>query len=211
MGKLFVKKKAFDYFDYFQTCAGFACQAATYLAGALSAFDVAKVPQQVQTMHQIENDADVAKHQMLRALADEFMTPIEREDIIELAQDLDNVVDAIEDVMLRISMLNVKAVPTAAVAFAELIVDGCAELAEAVKEFRHFRKSKTITEHVVRVNTTESKGDKLFFESMHALFAEEPDTHRQVVWMNLYESLEHCLDACEDVADVIESVVMKNT
>ena len=87
-------------------------------------------------MHHIENAADGFRHDMTQVLSHEFIAPIEREDIIELAQDLDNVVDAIDDVMRRIYMFNVQTIRPEAKQFSAIITKCCHALLETIEEFR---------------------------------------------------------------------------
>ncbi|MDR0382267.1 MAG: DUF47 family protein [Oscillospiraceae bacterium] len=211
MGK--VRGEKFDYFAYFHACGRAALGAATYLHETFSAFDPDALTRQVDELHKIENDADGLKHDMLRHLAREFMTPIELEDIISLSQDLDNVVDAIDDVMQRVNMYaaNIQTLRPEMLSFTSLIVRCCRALETALEEFKHFRKSKGIMAQLIEINTIESEGDALFATSMKQLYTEDADMRHVIIWTNIFECLESCLDFCEDVADIIESVIMKNT
>ncbi len=210
MSKL-LRKKDFDYFGYFCTIASSATEAANYLHQSLSDFDRETFPAKMDAMHQIENTADMNRHEMTKQLAHEFITPIEREDIISMAQELDTVVDTIDDLMRRVYMYNVKEIRPEMLEFTALIIKCCSVMAEAVGEFKHFKNSKTIVEKIVAVNALESEGDALHARCIHNLFSEEADTRDTMVWMTIFEGSEMCLDACEDVVDIIESVIMKNT
>lgn len=205
------RRKEYDYFEYFEICAQYACEAGAFLHEYIANYDVNTIEAKVEQMHRIENAADCKKHEMLEHLADEFMTPIEREDIVALAQELDNVVDAIDDVMQHIYVFNIQSVTPEAVCFSSLISQCCQSLALAVAEFRNFRKSKCIAKYVIEVNTLESDGDKIFAKNMRKLFTNGADIRDIIIWTSLYEYLENCLDECEDAVDIIESIVMKNT
>ncbi len=205
------KKKGFNYFDYFCNTADIICEAATYLNASLINFKRDGFQEKVDAMHEIENRADMARHAMTKYLMHEFLPPIDREDILELATKLDDIVDAIDDTMRRIYMYNVETINDGALQFSELIVKCAASLKESTTEFRSYKSSKLIKEKLVDVNTHESNGDNLHYELLHDLFANEKDTRELVIWMNIYEDLESCLDYCEDAADIMESVIMKNT
>ncbi len=205
------RRKDFDYFDYFLACAKAASDAASFLHKSLSNFNPAKVKDDLAAMHKIENDADMLRHDMLLHLAHEFMTPIEREDIVSLAHELDNVVDSIEDVMQFVYMYNLQSVRPEALTFTALVMKGAAALVQAIEEFKGFRKSKTINQHLIEVNNIESEGDRLFVGVMHDLFASNTDDRTLLIWTNMFERLEQCLDECEDVVDIVEGVIMKNT
>ena len=116
------KNRDFDYFEYFNSCADYICRAAEYLDDSIRHFQHETFFDRVGVMHKIENDADSGKHTMMTRLAHEFLPPIEREDIIALSGELDNVVDMIDDVMLRIYMFNAVRILPGAEEFTGLIV-----------------------------------------------------------------------------------------
>lgn len=206
------RRKEYDYFHFFIQITEAANKAADYLEAAIANFDIAKLPAQVEQMHKIENDADMMKHEMLTRLGHEFITPIEREDIVALAQELDDVVDAIDDVMQCMYMYNVRSIRPEAVEFSKQIVKATRGLLKVAQGFRNFKKANDLKKHCIEVNTIESDGDKMFAESMRKLYTESAnDVMQVIVWSTMFEGLENCLDACEDAVDIVESVIMKNT
>ena len=205
------KKKEFNYFECFCEVAKIADESASYLKKALIEFDLARIPEHAENMHKLENAADMKKHELTKNLAHEFITPIERADIATLSQELDNIVDTIEDVMRRIYMFNVTALRPEAIEFSELIARSCTMFAQLMKEFPNFKKSKTINGLIIEINTLENKGDKLHADSLRRLFIEPAAPDERLVWMMIFDSLESSLDACENAADLIESIIMKNT
>lgn len=205
------KKKGFNYFECFYEVAKIADDCASYLHRALSEFEVSQIPEHTENMHKLENAADMKKHELIKNLAHEFITPIEREDIATLSQQLDNIVDTVEDVMRRIYMFNVTALRPEAVEFSQLIARSCTMFCQLIKEFPNFKKSKTIHDLIIEINTLENKGDKLHAESLRRLFTEPAAPDERLVWMMIFDSLESSVDACENAADLIESIIMKNT
>ena len=138
---MFKKKKAYDYFEYFEKTVSYACEAAAYLNESLNNFDPESFHTRVTNMHIIENRADAEKHEMTTRLIHEFLPPIDSEDIIALAHRLDDVVDSIDDVMLRLDMYCLKEIRPEAITFSELIMSCCNELKATVSEFRNFKNS----------------------------------------------------------------------
>lgn len=205
------KKNDYNYFDYFCSTADSICKAAVLLDDSLKTFDKSAFQQKMADMHDLENKADAAKHEMTKKLIHEFLPPIEREDIIELGTKLDDIMDALDDAMRCIYMYDVSEIREGALKFSDLIIKCTAALKETVEEFRNFKSSKLIKEKLVEVNTFESDGDHLHSELIRELFVNEKDTRALITWLNIYEDLEGCLDDCEDAADIIESVIMKNT
>lgn len=204
-------RKEADYFEYFRISTEYACKAARVLDETLRCFNKEEFSKRVEQMHEIEHAADANRHEMIESLAREFLPPIEREDIVDLAQQLDNVVDSIDDVLLRAYMFDIDEIRPDALELSALIVSCCDSLHEAVTEFRHFRSSKSLKIMLVTVNTLESDGDSLYTESVHRLFCENTDARTTLAWMKIFDVLEDCLDACEDAADIIENVMMKNS
>lgn len=205
------KKNENDYFDFFRKSAEYAAEAARLLDEILKDFSSGNFQEQFDKMHRIEHAADDNRHEMIKQLSSEFLPPIEREDIVALAQELDNVVDTIDEFVQFMYMFNISEIRSDALVFSELIIRACNALLEAVTEFRNFRKSKTLKEMLISVNTLESKGDALYSESVRKLFLEDADAKTTIVWIKLFDALEECLDACEDAVDIIESVIMKNS
>lgn len=205
------KKKDFDYFQCFIRVAKLANEAAAYLDEVFRNFKLEEIPEHVANMHKIENDADMEKHELTSHLAHEFVTPIEREDIAFLSQKLDNIVDTVEDVIRRIYMFNVTELRPEALEFTQLIAESCRMFEKVVTEFANFKKSKNIGEYIIEINTLENNGDRLHAASLRRLFTETSTSNERLVWMMIFESLEFSLDACENAADTIENIIMKNT
>ncbi len=205
------RKKEFDYFGNFCEVGKIADQAADYLHEALRTFDKNQLGNYTEIMHRYENDADLKKHVLCRSLAHEFMPPIEREDISLLSQELDNIVDSVEDVMQKIYMFNITKIRPQATEFSKLIADACKVFNQLLEEFSNFKKSKEIHGYVVEINTIENAGDRLHAESVRSLFVEDIAPGEQLAWTMIFESLENSIDACENAADLIDSIITKNT
>lgn len=205
------RKKEYNYFDYFIECSEKLLEAAQCLDGILTDYKHEDLIKNVSKMHTLENNADQKNHDMFKRLAREFMTPIEREDIVSLGQKLDDIMDAIEDVMQRIYMFDIKKMRPDVPQFTSAIVRCCEAFVVLAKEFPNFKKSKVIHNYVVEVNTIESNGDKLYVDSMRTLMTDGTDIRDVIVWMTMYECMENCLDTCEDAAQIISNSIMKNS
>jgi len=199
------------YFDDFIAMSGFSCEAAQFLKETLADFNPETLPERREKMHKIEHSADEVKHTMIKRLAKEFVSPIEREDIINLANELDDVTDKIDDFLIRMYMYNIKSVRSEVFDFADIIMRCCKALQMATVEFPNFHKSTTLKQMIIDVNTTEEEGDAIYIKAMRRLYVEETDPVLIAVWSELFDRLEDCCDSCEHVADAIEIVVMKNS
>ena len=199
-----------NYFKMFIKMTEYSCAAARNLNQTLSEFDVEKLPELMEYLHQIEHTGDEEKHSMMRKLVKEFITPIGREDIVSLGHEIDNVTDAIEDVLLRVYMFNIQAIRPEAVEFARVIVQCCDEMKIIMEEFQNYKKSDKIYSSVVEMNRLEEVGDALYMRAMRNLYTSGADAVELMAWTEVYNRLERCCDACENVANVVEGVMMKN-
>ena len=205
------KKQDAIYFDNFIECAGFASKAALMLKDIFRSFDPARMPQWMDQIHEIEHAADKKRHAMTDKLAKAFITPIEREDIISLSYNIDELTDKAEEVFIRIYMNNVQAIRPDALRMLDIVIACTEEVCALVKEFPDFRRSKKLNESIIRINSLEEQADRIYFASMRALHTEGGDVLEILAWREIYTYLEKCADACEHVADVVEEVVMKNS
>lgn len=204
------KKNNNYYFDTFEKGVSYACEAAALLGTCFEQYDPSGLKTRMDEMHTIEHTADGVKHEMMEKLLKEFLPPIEREDIMELSHTIDEVTDAIEDVLLRMYMFNITELREEAKEFTTVITNCCAALKEMMVELPNFRKSTTLRERVVAINHMEEDGDRLYTLAMRRLYTEEKDAVAVVAWTAMFDRLEKCCDCCEHVADVVERVVMKN-
>ena len=205
------RKKDEYYYDTFVELVEYSCKAADLLNQIVTNFKADQLLNKVKEMHQIEHAADEARHVMARKLMKEFITPIEREDILGLANSIDNLTDAIEDVVLRMYMFNIKSIRPYALKMTSVIVKCCNSLKVAMTEFHNFRKSKTLHELIVDVNKLEEDGDKLYSEAIRDLYVNCNDFKEVSAWQSTFHFLEKCCDACEDVSNAIEEIIMKNS
>ena len=204
-------RKGNDYFEMLSELVDYSCSAANLLHDTLLNFDVNEMKNKIGEMHNIEHAADLKKHDMMDKLLKEFITPIERGDIAELAHEIDNVTDAIEDILARIYMFNITSMRSEALDFANVIIKNCNELKGLMKEFRNYKKSQEIQKLIVNINGLEEEGDKLYIMSIRNLYTTSKDPIELMTWTDTFKYFERCCDACETAANVVESVIMKNS
>ncbi len=205
------KKTDSFYFETFVDCVDYACRAADILNDTFLNFQPDQLHSRLEAIHQEEHGADCKKHELMEALAKEFITPIEREDIILLSQNIDELVDKIEDVLIRAYCNNVRSIRPDALKVCAIIAEGCTAVKDLMEEFPNFKRSKHLKEKIIRINTLEEDADKLFIAGVRDLHCNCTDPLEVFAWHELYIFLEQCVDACEHIADIVESVVMKNT
>ena len=205
------KKQDSFYYENFSECAACACQASHYLEDALKNFKPEGLSSMLDELHQVEHAADEKKHELSNVLARAFITPIEREDIILLSQNIDEVTDKIEDVMLRLYYNNIQSIRPDSLELVSIVVKSCDMVKLMLKEFASFRHSKSLRDHIIAINTLEEQADQVFVTSMRELHTTCTDPVEIICWREVYFYLEKCTDACEHVADVVEQIVMKNS
>ncbi len=199
-----------DYFEGFIKLAEYSYNAAKLLDDTLRDFNKDSLQKTMKLMHEIEHTADLEGHEITKKLLKEFITPIEREDIMLLIHKIDDITDCIEDVLLHMYMYNVRVIKEDAIKFSGLILSSCEELIGALKEFKNFKKSKEIRSKIIAVNKIEEEGDNLYTEIVRKLHLTSMNAIDIMTWTIAYNRLEKCCDACEEAANVIESIILKN-
>ena len=199
------------YYENFAACAALAKKAADYLVECLENYDADKIEKMLEEMHVFEHSADMKKHEMNEALAKAFVTPVDREDLDLLSQQLDTVLDLLEEILQKLYIYNVKTIEPAAITYAKHLVRACDLLGDIMAEFENFKKSKELHSLIVACNDVEEECDKLYLASMHELTKNSTDILATISWYKIYDCFEACSDACEHVSECVGSIVMKNT
>ena len=199
------------YFENYAECATLAKKAATYLVECLENYDLNNIEKMLEQMHTYEHGADIKKHEMNEMLAKAFVTPVDREDLDMMSQQLDTVIDLLEEVLQKLYIYNIQTIEPAAIEYAKLLVKSCDLLGEIIGEFENFKKSKKLRPLIVSCNDVEEECDKLYLITMHELTKKSTDVLVTLSWYKIYDCLEACSDACEHVSECVGSIVMKNT
>ncbi|ACV63195.1 protein of unknown function DUF47 [Desulfofarcimen acetoxidans DSM 771] len=158
----------------------------------------------------LEDKGDGYTHTIMHALNRTFITPLEREDIFGLASKLDDVLDGIEACADRMELYNVKESDDYMKLFAQMIVNSVDEISFAIKLLVQ-KKMMEMSRHINRINELENEADQLLREAIKTLFEEIDNPILIIKKKDLYEVLESVTDACEDVADLLESLIMRNS
>lgn len=205
-------KNKFDYFEALDKIVGYACDEARELLRIMQTFDPATIFDQMNEMHHIENSSDIVNHEIYEHLAIEFITPIERDDILLLAERMDEIVDSIEDVTMRLYMYDVQEIPAPVLEYADLIVRITEALHVATQEFKNFRKSATIRDMLIQVSDLEDEGDRKYVMALRHLHTRHKNDGPYVYdWENIVSMMEECCDKCAHAGDAMSTVIMKNT
>lgn len=206
------KKNKFNYFDAFQQQLDVALEEADVLIEAIETFKSAEDLQPLlKKAHEIEHRGDLINHEIRTYVSTDFITPIERGDILELAQRLDDVTDDIEGILQRFYMFDVHFMHERALEFTIIIQKSLKELSKSMNSFREFKKLKKIRSMVEDVNELEEQADLLYQETIRDLYSSETEHAVRIeVWSRLFDRLEGTVDACQAVADTMATIVLKN-
>lgn len=200
-----------DYFKMAEEQVALCAEASDLLTGILSNYSINEISRQREKMHEIENRADELQHDILTKLSREFITPIDQEDILHLVQIIDDVADALDEVVLELYMFHIETIPEAAPELSKMVGKCVKALQNAIGELKNFKKPERLRTLLVEVNTIESEADVIYVEAIHKLFGSETNGKALLGGKQIYESLENCCDLCERAADVVEQIIIKNT
>ncbi len=157
---------------------------------------------------EVEHEADHITHDVSTRLDSSFITPLDREDIHKLAQELDNVVDLINGTARRATMFHITETREPARKLCEIVVQQVKHLERAVTQIRDPRAVALATREV---KALEQQGDAIYHDAMGALFLGKPDPLDVMKWKEIYDTIENTLDVCQTVAIVLESISLKNS
>jgi len=194
-----------EYFELFEAAGTNVLRTAELLDEMLSSYpDRRELASEIRDR---EHDGDRITHELIDHLNHTFVTPIDREDIHRLAGGLDDIVDYIEEVADYMGLYRVEAPMAQAQQMATILRRSCEEVAGSLPLLRGFQD---ISRHTIEINRLENDGDRLIREGVAALFDTGVDPMVVIRWKDLYERLEAAIDATEDVANIMESIVIKN-
>ena len=196
-----------SFFDLFEQLAEILLKAAGLLVEATE--HVETLSENAKRIERLEHDGDQVTHELMTRLNRTFITPIDREDIHKLGTALDDVLDLVEAATERFILYKIRAMSPPAQQIAKVIQQQIQEIHRMMPKLRHLRRER-IMEHCIEINRLENVADRLLRDAFAALFDGTPDPITVIKWRELYELLESATDECEDVANVVEGVVLKN-
>lgn len=170
-----------------------------------------KAAEQCELIDVIENRADGITHETMRQLHKSFITPLDREEIHQLITSLDDILDLIQDVAHTVTLYNVKYVTAEAVSLSKICLSCCERVRAAVELLPSMDNGVTILKICHEIDQLESAADREMRGAMSRLFRDEPDVRELIKFKAIYELLETVTDRCEDVANIIEGIVLENS
>lgn len=200
--------KEMVFFDLFEEAARNAHQGALALSDLLE--DFRNVPEKVKKIKDIEHAGDKITHTTIEKLNQTFITPLDREDIHELICRIDDIIDLIDTAVARMNLYKIDRPTEDAKALAKVLVKATQIIVDLLPKMRNLKLSSSLLQDCIAIHTQENEGDRIEQHALAALFEGGQDPIYIIKWKDIYEELESATDRCEDVANVIEGIVLKN-
>ena len=196
------------FFDLFNQHAALCVKGAHEMVGLMTNFD--DLEMRTHAIEGIEKEADKITYATVDMLHKTFITPIDRDDIHKLITRMDDILDLMEDAAQTVSLYDLKAVTPVAKRLAELSLACCEKVQAAVGLLHNMDNSHKIVAICEEIDRLESDADHVMRAAMSKLFRDEPDVRNLIKLKAIYEILETVTDRCEDVANIIEGIIVEN-
>lgn len=197
-----------SFFDLFERHAELSVQGAKEFQSLVNSG--ANVGSKARRIQEIEHETDVITHQCVEALHKTFITPLDRYDIHRLISRMDDIMDAVEASSERIVLYDVTDMTAEVRDMADILVRASEAVVEAVRGLRNMKNAKDVLEKCVLINRLENDADAILRGAVARLFREEKNPVQIIKWKEIYENLELATDRCEDVANIIEGVILEH-
>ena len=207
MLSFFIPKET-SFFEIFDEQAAANVEAASILVELMERFDDA--PAKVARLQAVEHKADEITHRAMGMLHKTFITPIDREQVHQLVASLDDVVDLMDGASRRMLLYGLKSPRKDLLEMTRVLLASTREVQKAVRGLRNMKNAREILAACIEINKLENDGDALRDAAVADLLKQSKDAIEVMTWKEIYESVETAIDRCEDVANVIEGVVLEN-
>ncbi|MBA7691272.1 hypothetical protein ES703_99815 [subsurface metagenome] len=195
------------FFDLFEESARNLLRGAGLLAELIGKWE--NIEEKVREISELEHHGDNITHRIIAQLHATFVTPIDREDIAQLAERMDDVMDFIEGAAVAMLIYEVKRPTERAQELADILVRTTSEVSAALPRLRRRNQLNKIPEHCIEINRLENEADRVVRAALTELFHDQVDLADVIKWREIYEHMETATDRCEDIANVLEGVMIK--
>lgn len=198
------------FFPLFESASANLITLSDYLVEAVNASDLEHRNELIKKIDDLEHRGDEITHEIFLELSKNFITPFDREDIHALASAIDDVADYIHGSSNRMLLYNLNYTTEPIRKLADLISQGCKDIDKAVKELKDLKHIRNVTDSCVRINSMENQADYVFDMAVADLFKNETNAIELFKMKEILSALETATDMCEDVANVMESIIVKH-
>ena len=204
------KHKTNYFYESFPMLAEYAQHCMNEVLSFMENFDHEKLEEHKIKVHAIEHEADIRKREVMNKLTREFLTPIDREDILQLLRYIDVVTDAVEEIPMKLYIYDYKELPPDSVAFAKEVKECVDSMALCLQHFPEFPVPGKLQPYIDKVIELEEKTDEIFEHDMHELYVNTTDGFVRHRGEALYTMLEGCADMCRETCKFVQTIMYKN-
>jgi predicted phosphate transport protein (TIGR00153 family) len=201
--------KEIDFFEIFDLASSNLTKAASLFFNLVLSGSFENLEAKVKEIYECEQEGDILTHEIIKKLNKTFVTPIDREDLYTLASRLDDVLDLIWAATERLMVFKLKESTKEVTEMAKDLLMTTEVVQKAIKKLKE-KKYSHVQEYCIEINRLENRIDRTFRDALGKLFDEAKDCVFIIKWKEIYEHLEDASDRCEDVANAIEAIVLKN-
>ena len=199
------------FFDLFDRHGAFVVQGADAILELVQNYaDTTRRAELIQRIGDTERSADKVTYETVSLLHSTFITPFDRNDIHRLISAMDDVLDLMQDAAESMHMFDIQTLPPESLRLAELLQQCCVKMAAGVALLSSMENAQRALDLTQEIDRLESDADKVSRDGISRLFREEQDVRQLIKHKNVYEYLENAIDKCQDVANIIEAVVVEN-
>jgi predicted phosphate transport protein (TIGR00153 family) len=197
------------FFELFETQAAHNVQAAQVFAEMIKNWSLESPA--IKNLQDIEHEADITTHEIYDKLNRTFITPFDREDIRDLAAELDDVVDLIQSIAIRMQLYRVGRATEEMGQLSEILLRATENVRKAIAELQNPEKQRRVLDYCIEINSLENAGDRALEVAIGKLFQGTPDPLEVIKHKEIYEGIETAIDKCEDVAHTLETILVKHS
>ena len=196
------------FYDYFDQITDVLVQAAQQFVDFLANFSDSTT--HAARIKEFEHEADDIAHETMGLLHQSFITPLERGDIRRLIMALDDVLDFLDDGVNHIALYEIKEILPPLKDMAQVLLTAVQDVRKAVHELRNLRRSNEILNYCIEIHNKEDEGDRIYLGTLAWLFKSGLDPLTVIKWKDIIDDIEKAIDCCQDVANVVEGIVLEN-
>lgn len=199
--------KEIKFYEYFDKHAAITLEAARELLHIIK--ESSDITASVAKIKDLEHKADKVTYNCIESLHKIFITPIDRQEIHKLISSMDDIIDSIDVAARCIATYKITTMKPEAVDLMEVVVKAVKEVQAAVSGLKNVKNAPEIKQHCILVNRAEYDADVLLSKLVGELFENEKDTRTLIKWKEIYEKMEQATDCCEDVANIVDGIILE--
>ena len=197
-----------SFFDFFEQHAALTIEGTKEFLSMVTTG--ANIPAKCRRISDIEHETDTITHRCVEALHKTFITPIDRDSIHRLITKMDDIMDYVEAASERLSLYKISEMTPEVKDLADVLVRSAEQVEQALRGLRDMKHAEQVIKRCIDINRLENEADTILRRAVARLFDEEQDVRLIIKWKEIYENLENATDRCEDVANIIEGVVLEH-